>query len=539
MQNRLSQKQTGAFYTPALLAQQLAHEILIAQQRLHPQTRWANLLILDPAAGEGGLLLPFAHELVKQRATQEPEKTSEEIFQDILNRQLYAADISAPALAKLPLPDRHRYCGDALGEINGQSVLHKFVPQGFDIILANPPYIGQKGHAAIFNALRQNPLWAPYVTPKNDLLYYFFYLALHLLKPGGVAGFITTPYFATATGGKVLRQTLQKEATFLRLINFENQHLFKEADPHILLSILARGKMNIHCQLGEIKPSQLAPENLFYGPEHFLQTRPVQDETHLLARMARAPYTLDDVAQISTGLMTGCDQAFILTDKQKRALPLTQKELAKLKPFFKNSDISAYVARTTPRLWLIDFFYPNDRDLNVQEYPHLLAHLHQFKQKLLARKQNNNGIDKQLAQGKFWFGSVRRKLNFEGEKLVLPHRAPTVKAAYSNDSWYASSDVYFITNPKPPYTLWALLGILNSAPVLAWLQTHGKRKGNLLELYSAPLKQLPIPAFTPEQLTQLEKLTRQLFDVTATQGPQTQIDVLQAQLDQAVSQLFI
>ncbi len=529
-------KQTGAFYTPGPLAQHLAREVLGAWQRLHPHTHWADLKILDPAAGEGGLLLPFARELACLRATQEPGKPHEEILQDILTRQLYAADISAPALDKIPLPSAHRYCGNALGEINGKSVLCALAPHGFDIVLANPPYIGQKGHATIFETLRQNPLWAPYVTPKNDLLYYFFYLALHLLKPGGLAGFITTPYFATAAGGKMLRQTLYKQATFLRLINFENQHLFKEADPHILLSVFARGNLNVPCQVGQTN-TLMPPAQLFYGPDHFLQTRPVCT-SGLLARMAHAPYKLGEIARISTGLMTGCDRAFILTDAQKNALPISPAELTKLKPFFKNSDITAYAPHTTPRLWLIDFFYPNDRALNVQDYPHLLAHLAQFKEKLLARKQNNNGIDKQLAQGKFWFGSVRRKLNFEGEKLVLPHRAHTVKAAYSSGPWYASSDVYFITTPKPPYTLWTILGLLNSAPYLSWLQAHGKRKGNLLELYRAPLAQLPIPACTPKQLARLESLVRQLFNITVTKGPQTQTDALQAQLDQAVYELF-
>ena len=133
---------------------------------------------------------------------------------------------------------------------------------------------------------------------------------------------------------------------------------------------------------------------------------------------------------------------------------------------------------------------------------------------------------------------MRRKLNFEAEKLVLPHRAPTVKAAYSNGPWYASSDVYFITNPKPPYTLWTLLGILNSSPVLTWLQTHGKRKGNLLELYRAPLAQLPIPALTPGKLAQLEKLTRHIYALKQTAGSAAEVANVQKQLDTWVLSCF-
>lgn len=503
------QKQTGAFYTPENLARLLAQETLDTWQKLHPGAALKQVCVLDPAAGEGGLLHPFARELATRRAVQEPTKSVPEILQDVLARQLFAADISCEALAKTGLPHAHRYHGDALGEQDGKSVLEKWAP--FDLIIANPPYIGQKGHAEIFDKLRRNPLWAKYVTPKNDLLYYFFYLALRLLKPQGAAGFITTPYFATAAGGKILRQTLREQATFLRLINFEDRRLFKDANQHTLLSVFTRGNVNLPCQTGLENPVLTPAKNLFYGPDHFLQTQPITENEDLLMRMAQAPHRLGEMVRISNGLMTGCDKAFILTDAQKRALPLTKKELAKLKPFFKNSDIAAYVPNTSARLWLIDFFYPNDRELNVKDYPHLLAHLEQFKEKLLARRQNNNGIDKQLAQGKFWFGSVRRKLNFESEKLVLPHRSSTVNAAYSSGPWYASSDVYFISAPKPPITLWAVLGLLNSAPYLMWLKAHGKRKGELLELYGAPLKQLPIPVLTPEKQAQLEKLTRNIY----------------------------
>lgn len=532
---RKTKKQTGAFYTPENLARLLARETLSAWQKLHPNVPLKNVHVLDPAAGEGGLLLPFVHELAARRAAQEPDATPAQILKDILKRQLFAADISQAALTKIGLPTAHYYHGDALAEQNGKSVLEKW--KKFDIILANPPYIGQKGHAGIFNKLRRNPLWTKYVTPKNDLLYYFFYLALRLLKPNGVAGFITTPYFSTAAGGKMLRQTLQKNATFLRLINFEGQRMFKEVNQHTLLSIFARGTVNLPCQIGPGNQAKILPQNLFYGPDLFLQTQAAPDDSGLLARMARAPHTLGEIAHISTGLMTGCDRAFILTDAQKCALPLTKKELAKLKPFFKNSDIAAYVPNTKARLWLIDFFFPNDRDLNVKDYPHLLAHLELFKEKLLSRQQNNNGIDKQLAQGKFWFGSVRRKLDFETEKLVLAHRARAVNAAYSDSPWYASSDVYFISSPKPPYTLWTVLGLLNSAPYLAWLKAHGKRKGELLELYSAPLKQLPIPNLTPKEQAQLEKLTRSIYEQACTRNSDA-LTTLQDQLDELVSNCF-
>lgn len=538
MNNRkFAQKQTGSFYTPDALAHRLACEVLDAWQTTHSQFCWKNLTVLDPAAGTGGLLIPFAHELCKRRLSQEPHVSQTVLLKDIFNRQLFAADISQTALNQLPLNPSRCLCTDALAEKNGGSVLFQLTGKSVDIVIANPPYIGQKGHAAIFDRLRQNILWKNYVSPKGDLMYFFFYLALQLLKPEGIAGFITTPYFSTAAGAACLRQTLRQQTTLLRLINFEEKRLFKEANLHTLISVFQKGNKELLCFMGDKKPIPMEQHRLFYGPDHFLHTQPTGPQDILLHRMASAPHTLGDIAHISNGLMTGCDKAFVLTEAQKNALTLTKTELAKLKPFFKNSDIRAYVPHTKARLWLIDFFYPNDRDINLTNYPHLLTHLEQFKTKLLARKQNNNGIDKQLARGHFWFASVRRKLNFEAEKIVLPHRARNVCAAYTQTPWYASSDVYFITAPKAPYTLWTILGLLNSTPYLIWLRSNGKRKGKLLELYSAPLKQLPIPALSPSKQAQLEKLTRHIYKQTQS-GSTGNILKLQKQLDSLVTSCF-
>ncbi len=539
-----ARKQTGSFYTPPHLAKLLVQEVFCAFEKTHPQVTWAQLTIVDPAAGEGELLLAAADLLLSRRLEQEPHTPRTQIARDIFTRQLFAADINPAALAVYAKRANQRagvcalnlYCTDALAAQNGQSKLANWHKPGFDMVLANPPYIGQKGHADLFRALRANPLWQPYATPKSDLSYYFFYLTLHLLKPQAVAGFITPPYFSTAQGAQLLRRTLRENVTFLRLIDFGERRIFPGLGQHTLLSVFARGAVNLPCQVG-VHAYPQTQDTLFYGPDLFLRTLPPGQAETLLARMNQAARRLGEIATVSNGLMTGCDKAFILTNAQKKQLPLTACEKAKLKPFFKNSDIAAYVPNQSARLWLIDFFYPNDRDTNLKNYPHLLAHLTQFKDKLLSRKQNNNGIDKQLARGNFWFGSVRRKMDFETEKLVLPHRAATVTAAYAPGPWYASSDVYFISAVRAPYTLWTLLGLLNSSPYQTWLAANGKRKGKLLELYAAPLKQLPIPTLTPLQQTQLEELTRTIYRLK-TQGRAADLCALQRRLDTLVAALF-
>ena len=569
-------KSKGVFYTPWSLAQLLAKETLDALENTRgPLSAHAlrSLRILDPAAGAGGLLLPFALELAKRigAQTHQKEKT---VLRHIFQHQLYAADLCAGALedyqfrAQLLTGGKPLTLstsrGNSLGTLRGHSILKTAFPAvfkkgGFDIILSNPPYIGQKNNATLFKSLHQNPLWSAYIKPKSDLSYLFFHLAIHLLKPEGIGGFLTPPYFSTAQGAFYLRKTMQNSITFLRLLDFNGKMLFPDANPHTLLSVFLNQPKDIPCCVG-IKKIKIPPTCLWEGKNVFLRTQIAQEISPLLSdvlqKMAQMPRTLGDVVKISNGLMTGCDKisaahlrkfklsgvqkgdgVFVLSDEEKNQLILNKYERQKIKPFFKNSDITPYRAAGKPSHWLIDFFYPNDRDLDLSRYPHLLAHLARFKPVLMARRQNNNGIQHQLAAGKYWFGSVRRKMNFEGEKLVVPHRAQKPCFAYSNRPWYASSDVYFISHPQKGYSLWALLALLNSPVYHLWLYYNGKRKGNLLELYAQPLNQLPLPSLPrckqKELAAYAQAITRQ-----KDSSPQANTGVLEEKIDHLVAQLF-
>ncbi|MDD6153586.1 MAG: hypothetical protein PUC11_06550 [Elusimicrobia bacterium] len=550
-------RSNGIFYTPWPAAQRLTEETLdgwLSCAAKTPQTRLASLTAFtacDPAAGAGGLLLPLWLTLAQRQRSAGDSAPMAALLTEISNR-LYAADLDANALQTLRLraaltfyartgqkPPKTLFSnllpGDALAgdkiSVWREKFPRVFASGGFDAVLCNPPYVGQKNNKALFERLRRQTRWKPHISPKGDLLYLFFHLALEVLKPGGVGGFLTTAYFARAASAAGLRARLKEEAAFLRLVDFRSTRLFARAPgQHNLISVFQKTDEKPLCRVGE-ENQPVAQEALYNGPTHFLNTA-AQDETtaSLLKKMAAAPLRLKDVAAVSNGLMTGCDKisaahlsrhhlpgvrkgdgVFVLSQAEKDALNLSPAELTKLKPFFKNSDISPYAPHTAAQYWLVDFFYPNDRETDFSVYPHLTAHLARFKPVLLARKQNNNGIDQQLKKGVYWFGSVRRKMDFDADKLAAPQRARANTFAFAPGPWYASSDVYFISAPKPGFSLWYLLALFNSAPYYAWLFHNGKRKGNLLELYSQPLSELPVPQAQKNQQNALETLAKGIY----------------------------
>lgn len=566
----------GVFYTPWNAAKQLAEKTLDGWLSMHNGKTLNAFTACDPAAGAGGLIIPLWLEMVA-RLEMLSSKTKKSAQLQACAAHLYAGDLDSAALHTLHLraaltfyaltgqkPPQTLFSNILIGDaLAGEktSIWQEKFPQvfktgGFDAIICNPPYIGQKHHKELFEQLRQQPRWQPYVQPKGDLLYLFFHLALELLKKGGVGGFLTTTYFAQAASATGLRQRLQEQTAFLQLIDFRSERLFSRAPgQHNLISVFQKtADKSVRCLVGN---TQIKQTDLYSGPACFLNIA-AQDRltASLLNKMAAAPLRLKNAAHVSNGLMTGCDKisaahltrhhlqgvqkgtgVFVLSQAEKEALNIPKSEQTKLKPFFKNSDIFPYTTHTKPAYWLIDFFYPNDRETDFTPYPHLMAHLARFKPVLLARKQNNNGIDKQLKKGVYWFGSVRRKMDFDAPKLAAPQRARTNTFAYTPGPWYASSDVYFISAPKPGYSLWYLLALLNSAPYYTWLFYKGKRKGHLLELYSQPLEELPLPEAPQQTRQQLETLAKRIYQLKTTHSA-ADSTALQAKINRLAGELF-
>ena len=82
-----------------------------------------------------------------------------------------------------------------------------------------------------------------------------------------------------------------------------------------------------------------------------------------------------------------------------------------------------------------------------------------------------------------------------------------------------------------------LLGILNSKLIYTWLYHRGKRKGQMLELLTSPLSEIPVATGTPDQKQAIEKLVREIIAVKTT-NPQADTTAQESQIDQLVYELY-
>lgn len=117
--------------------------------------------------------------------------------------------------------------------------------EGFDIIITNPPYLGQKGNKEVFQEIKSAPLGKKYHQRRMDLFYFFFHFSLDNIKQYGIVSFITTNYYLTATYSDKLRKHIKDASVILKLINFNEYKLFESAiGQHNLITILKNDKIN-------------------------------------------------------------------------------------------------------------------------------------------------------------------------------------------------------------------------------------------------------------------------------------------------------
>ena len=107
------------------------------------------------------------------------------------------------------------------------------ISEKFDLIIGNPPYLGQNYNAEIFQEyIKKYPICSKYFVGNMDLFYFFIHLGIEKLKSGGILSYITTNYWVTKsrkTGIKLLKPHILNECYLLQYIDLSSLNIFEGA----------------------------------------------------------------------------------------------------------------------------------------------------------------------------------------------------------------------------------------------------------------------------------------------------------------------
>lgn len=405
---------------------------------------------------------------------------------------------------------------------------------GFDLVIANPPYLGEKGNKDTFRPIQFSELGSRFYKGQMDLFYYFFHKGIDLLKDEANLIFITTNYFITADGAIKLRYDLDSRTSLRKIINFNELRIFETAlGQHNLITSLSKNTENsnnieimvstsrapfdlkfveefLWKESKSAKYYEVDQKQLFEGDQKYIRLHnPTQSTgTSMFDKITKRSDTLGTIYKVNAGIgvtvskitkkylekfeglpIESGDGVFVLSKNERKSL---EKDI--VKDFVKNSDINHYVYEKSQ-----DALLYLTRDHNLEDYPNTKKHMSKFREIL----------EDQIVQyeEKFpWYALNRPRTRdvFEDlDKIILPYRSKSNKFAYSNEPIYGSRDVLYIRKTDPNQNIKSLLAYLNSRIVFFWLYNKGKRKGDVLEMYQTPISEIPIPRFENKVLDNL------------------------------------
>ena len=342
---------------------------------------------------------------------------------------------------------------------------------GFDAVIGNPPYVRQEILGEKFKEYA--PMHYAVYHGTADLFSYFIERGISLLKPGGRFSYIVSNRWMRANYGEPLRKFLRGRE-LLEIVDFGVQQVFPGAATYTCILTAGGGKARANFQAARMEKlpgigddfSAMVNERAHkirrssLGASGWSLAR--ADAAGLLEKLQSENIPLVDFVggEIYRGIITGFNKAFVISNAERKELIRQDRKSAELiKPLVVGADVKRYAPLPGDK-WLIFA----RRGVNVADYPAVLAHLEQYRQRLRPRPENWSGEKKWTGRkpGRYkWFelqDPVEYHAVFSQTKIVYPNISQEPNFTLDSDGILTNDKCFVIpTNDK------CLLAILNSS----------------------------------------------------------------------------
>ncbi len=493
----LNKNQLSQIFTPDYIAEFMVKNIKQQYLSIHNKPNIDLIKILEPSAGKGIFL---SHMI-------------DEGFTDITAYELDQS-LEAPLLNYYPNV-----------KFKFENFLGSDSNEKFNIIIGNPPYLGQNYNAHIFQELvRTYSMCEKYFVGNMDLFYFFIHLGIEKLQPGGLLSFITTNYWLTKsnkTGIKHLKPHIVTDCFILQLIDLSKISVFKDAKgQHNCIFVLQKKyenekqkNINKYIDVVQVNPynnrfneksnkilfkniinNENSPHLLKYKSamtnkdlskingwnlQYPVDVKNVVKKIEIFCSFNGSLSYLSDFFIIRNGLILIKDEVFILKENDNLKIAdsnmfikmnntfvkLNNDEKQKLKKLFKSKVIlpfsydkngfSGYLIYLEKNEFKIQDLKRRNK-LTEKKYPNLTAYLNQYRRELedILRNAKENIRDIYFPRRgslitQFDINHKRKLVNLEPyydkePKIFFSYISNSNVFGYTQDSYYATSDTYFL-----------------------------------------------------------------------------------------------
>lgn len=528
-------KLTGATFTPKELANYLADK-LISYQSMD------NLTVLDPACGDGVLLMSMSEVLQQNnRAFELHGFDSNPEYLSVAKENLLT--INKITNANLNLADFLELVEVKKTQLSFFDTNTKSVNEFADLIIANPPYV----RTQLLGANKAQQLSKKFGLKGRVDLYYPFLIAMtHALKENGVLGVITSNRYLFTKSGESVRKFLTENYEILEVIDLGDTKLFDAAVlPAIFIGRKKRRANNSSSKFYKIYEElngyngKLIPESSVFDvlnskndgyfsvnnkrlkkSSGVLKFGKTKENTWTMLSINEALWVSEiennsksvvkDHFKVRVGIKTTADKVFI-SDKWDD-LNDTKPEEELLKDLISQENIKPWGTCDEKKLRVLYPHFSKDgrkQTIDLNKYPKAKAYFLNHAEKLKGRKYL-------IDAGRDWFEIwiPQNPLFWELPKLVFPDISTTPRFYYDNTGKIVNGNCYWIVSEKENENDLLLLvqGVANSKLMTKYhdLIFNNKLYSGRRRYFSQFVENYPLPDIKSCEATSIINIVKEI-----------------------------
>jgi adenine-specific DNA-methyltransferase len=437
---------------------------------------------------------------------------------------------------------------------------------GFDVVIANPPYIKEDVNKQAFDGLRMLNCYQG----KMDIWYLFGAKSIDILAKKGVITFIATNNWITNDGASKFRNKIINQCRIVDYLDFGDYKVFSagiqtmvfvlnkdaesqsyvvnygrllnnDADQEVLSSFLLsfRENINENYEKYNVKINRCEFINSYIN---FI--RP--NISSILNNMMK----IGSVSLSDNEIFSGIDITqdfvikshleklkgdfivgqgiFVLSDFEKKQIKWNENELNLIKPYYTTQEISRYHANAKNQYWII--YAGTTINRNIKLYPNIRKHLDRF-QKVITSVNKPYGIHR-----------TRDEDIFLGTKIFSIRKCAKPSFSLVDFPCYVSRPFLIIKTTK--IDMKTLVAILNSRLTQFWLLHKGKLQGNQLQVDKVPLMSIPLAVPKQSKEASYAELVLKIMTLKKTEDhsqnitKQKQVKECEHEINQMVYKLY-
>ena len=490
--------------------------------------RGDSLLGPDPSPDNYGDLFRYrAHSVAAQLADLKARHMAATTEKDVLRGEIERVQGElTKALADTPAPTEAVDWRVEFAEV--------FARGGFDVVLANPPYIQLQKDGGKLGLLYRDVKYDTFVRT-GDVYQLFYERGCQLLRSThGLLAYITSNSWLKAEYGKSLRRYLSEKHEPLALLEL-GKDVFASAIVDTSVLLLREGNSNgafPAVDVDHLSDGGFPPEGNLWG-----KVRPDGEapwailslsEQGIMDKMGTAGTPLREWdIKINYGIKTGYNKAFIINEATKRALVAADPNSVDiLRPVLRGRNILRYRAKWTGG-WLIDTHngYDGVPAIDIDDYPAVKAHLDKFYARLVTRDQGHTPYN---------LRSCAYYAAFAKEKLFWMDLTERGRFAYDEGTIFCVNTAYMITGPSIKY----LCAVLNSNLITWYMKSTALNSGmGTPRWVRFTVERLPIPRISSVKQRPFIKLVDSILEAKSL-NPDADTSEQEDEIDWLVFELY-